>query len=61
MLNKIVNVKTLYDDENNLIYVVTKYNDNSYIVKIYKQSRSNYLNIKNRYIKTIKINHIVNI
>ena len=52
---KVLDLKTLYDDDNELIYVVTQYIDNSYVIKIY----SNYANVKNRYIKTIRVNNLI--
>ncbi len=53
----ILNVKTLYDNNNKLTYVVTKYSDNSIAIKIYKkESESN----SNKYIKTLQSNALLN-
>jgi hypothetical protein len=53
----ILSVKTLYDNNNKLTYVITKYNDNSAAVKIYKKEfESN----SDKYIKTLKLNSLLN-
>ncbi len=56
-MKSILNVKTLYDNNNKLTYVVTKYSDNSIAIKIYKkESESNI----NKYIKTLQSNALLN-
>ncbi len=52
----ILNVKTLYDNNNHLTYVVTKYSDNSAAIKIYKKEVESNLN---QYIKTIQLNNLL--
>jgi hypothetical protein len=53
----ILSVKTLYDNNNRLTYVITKYNDNSAAVKIYKKEfESN----NDKYLKTLKLNSLLN-
>ncbi len=57
MDKSILNVKTLYDNNNHLTYVVTKYSDNSAAIKIYKQDDES--NIY-KYIKTVQLARLLN-
>ncbi len=58
MSKSILSVKTLFDNNNHLTYVVTKYSDNSIALKIYKkESESN----RDKYIKTFQLNNLLNI
>lgn len=58
MYKSILNVKTLYDTNNKLTYVVTKYTDNSAAIKIYTENDNN--SLKWRYIKTLQLNTLIN-
>lgn len=57
-MKSILNVKTLYDNNNHLTYVVTKYSDNSVAIKIYKKESEN--KNGNKYIKTLQSNALLN-
>ncbi len=56
-MKSILNVKTLYDNNNKLTYVVTKYSDNTIAIKIYKKESENN---SNKYIKTLQSNALLN-
>ncbi len=57
-MKSILNVKTLYDNNNRLTYVVTKYSDNSVAIKIYKKESES--KDGNKYIKTLQSNALLN-
>ncbi len=57
MEKSILNVKTLYDNNNKCTYVVTKYSDNSAAIKIYKKEVESDIY---KFIKTIQLNKLVN-
>lgn len=58
-MKSILNVKTLYDNNNKLTYVVTKYSDNSIAIKIYKKESEN--SSIDTYIKTLQSNALLNL
>lgn len=57
MEKSILNVKTLYDNNNKFTYVVTKYSDNSAAIKIYKKDVESDIY---KFIKTVQLNKLVN-
>ncbi len=54
-MKNILNIKTLYDNNNQLTYVVTKYSDNTVAIKIYKKEYNT-----NKYMKTLQSNSLLN-
>lgn len=52
LLKSVVSVETVYDDENQNTYVVTKYMDDSFSVKIYSK---NIETNRYEYVKTIEV------
>jgi len=51
MLKNVISIETLKDSEHNSTYIITKYEDNSIAVKVYKKNPITHIY---KYIKTIQ-------